>query len=113
MKDFRGLFEVGIGAGCIHQTELGQPTKEGHIALYVVDEIGECSPAIMDVGVSHHRRGRKQENRELIYEIPHSRTRSFPSNVEVCGQIVLFDIDASTEISSLDSIGIMSPLCIH
>ncbi len=78
-KDFRGLPEVRIGTGYIDQPELRKLSEKREIALQMADKIRECRCTFMDVGKRHHRRGRNEEHRELIHEMPDGSARGLPT----------------------------------
>src|SRR5258708_36614147 len=97
MKEFLGLWKVKCRAGCIDKPELGKLPKERHVVFQMTNEVGECHRTFMDVGKRHHRRGRNEEHRKLIHEVPDGRAGGLMTEVKPGRKVVLLEFQSTTE----------------
>src|ERR1700728_1669745 len=104
-KYFRGLPEVRFGTGYIDQPELRKLSEKREIALQMADKIRECRCTFMDVGKRHHRRGRNEEHRELIHEMPDGSAGGLATQVESGRKIVLLDVQSPAKEADLFWLG--------
>src|ERR1017187_2198298 len=98
MEDFRRLLGPGISARNVQEFKGRKLTEEWHIGFQMVDEIGEYSLILLNVGERHHRGERRQvgptKHRELIYEMSDRRMRAWTADVEPGGKNVSVDAES-------------------
>src|SRR5258708_21387369 len=78
----------------------------------MTNEVGECHRTFMDVGKRHHRRGRNEEHRKLIHEVPDGRAGGLMTEVKPGRKVVLLDVQSTTEEAHFFGLGfeVLMPL---
>src|SRR5260221_1334802 len=71
----------------------------------MTNEVGESNRTFMDVGKRHHRRGRNEEHRKLIHEVPDGGAGGLVTQVKPGRKVVLLDVQCTTEEAHFFGLG--------
>src|ERR1017187_8785777 len=105
MEDFGRLLERRICARNVQESEARKLAKEREMGLQMMDEIGEGSPPLLNIGERHHRGGRRGfglgKHWELVDEISNRWTGPWTADIEPGGKSMLLDAESAAEETDL------------